>query len=223
MMALTCGEQCLRILLIVCNLLVFLFGCVCTGFASYSLAKIREYTDDPRAIATIATILTLVLITLLLGFLGCCGAWKLDTCLLKTYAVVISILLVIEVICGILVLVYHDKVRDYSAQYLRHLIDAVESSGSSEQEEAIIRNIQEKLKCCGASGPSDWKDKGKYCCPRGDIACQLTASFGQGCVEVIYNYIRNHAMVVGIVAIVLAIVEIGAVFSACCLAGKQSV
>ncbi|VDD79227.1 unnamed protein product [Mesocestoides corti] len=152
-MALTCGEQFLRILLVVCNLFVFLFGCVCTGFAAYTLAKVKEYTNNEEAVLVPAFILALVLLIMLIGFLGCCGAWKLNACCLKTYAVIITILIIIEVICGTLILVYHHK----------------------------------------------------------------------GCADAVYDYLRSNIIAAGVTAIVLSIIEIGAVFAACCLANKRAV
>ncbi|VDK38946.1 unnamed protein product [Taenia asiatica] len=213
-MALTCGEQCLRILLVVCNLFVFLFGCICTGFAAYTLAKVKEYTSDQGAIVIPAFILALVLLILLLGFLGCCGAWKLNSCCLKTYAIIITVLIIIEVICGILILIYHDKGKDLIAKFLKECISDAQIPGNIEMED-MMRNLQEKFECCGASGPNDWKDPSKYCSSHND-------PISKGCADAIYEYLRSHAIVVGVTAIVLSIVEIGAVFAACCLAGKRS-
>nr|ACJ02407.1 TSP6 [Echinococcus multilocularis] len=221
-MVLTCGEQCLRILLVVCNLFVFLFGCICTGFAAYTLAKVREYTSDQGALIVPAFILTLVLLILILGFLGCCGAWKLNSCCLKTYAIIITILIIIEVICGILILVYHDKQgKDFIAKFLRQCIREAEVPGNTDMED-MMRNLQEKFECCGADGPSDWRNPGNYCSRSDNPISQFSSSFKRGCADAIYEYLRSHAIVVGVTAIVLSIVEIGAVFAACCLAGKRS-
>ncbi|VDL18856.1 unnamed protein product [Hymenolepis diminuta] len=220
-MGLTCGEQCLRILLVVCNLLVFLFSCVCAGFVAYFLAKVKEVTDDNSAIVTIAIVLAVVIFTLVFSFFGCCGAWKLNTCMLQTFAIIISVLLVIEIIISILVLVYHNKVKDYVTRYVKQLISNVEVSGIPEAEE-VVRNLQEKLKCCGAAGPMDWRNPVRYCCPRDAIACQMTSIFQKGCVDTVYDYLKGHSVVAGVLVLVLAVVEIGAVVAACCLAKNRS-
>ncbi|VDM22407.1 unnamed protein product [Hydatigera taeniaeformis] len=220
-MALTCGEQCLRILLVVCNLFVFLFGCICTGFAAYTLAKVKEYTNDQWAIVIPAFILALVLLILLLGFLGCCGAWKLNSCCLKTYAAIITVLIIIEVICGILILVYHDKGKDFIVRFLKECIRDAEIPGNIEMED-MMRNLQEKFECCGAAGPMDWSNPTKYCDRHGGLISNVSSIFKRGCADAIYEYLRSHAIVVGVTAIVLSIIEIGAVFAACCLAGKRS-
>lgn len=219
-MELSCGEQCLRVLLVVCNLLVFIVSSVCAGFAAYILAKVKEVTDDNNAIVSITIILVVVLFTVVLSFFGCCGAWKLNTCMLKTFAVIISILLIIEIIVGILVLVYKEKVKDYASAYVKQLIYNVEVSGSVEAE-GILRNLQEKLKCCGATGESDWQDPKTFCCPRNNPNCQVIT--GKGCVNVIYDYLKGHSVVAGILVLVLAVVEIGAIVAACCLAKNRSV
>ncbi|EUB64171.1 integral membrane protein [Echinococcus granulosus] len=215
-MVLTCGEQCLRILLVVCNLFVFLFGCICTGFAAYTLAKVREYTSDQGALIVPAFILTLVLLILILGFLGCCGAWKLNSCCLKTYAIIITILIIIEVICGILILVYHDKGKDFIAKFLRQCIREAEVPGNTDMED-MMRNLQEKM---------DPQIGRTQAITAPDLTTPYPSSrhssSGQGCADAIYEYLRSHAIVVGVTAIVLSIVEIGAVFAACCLAGKRS-
>ncbi|VDO06434.1 unnamed protein product [Rodentolepis nana] len=194
-MELSCGEQCLRVLLVVCNLLVFIVSSVCAGFAAYILAKVKEVTDDNNAIVSITIILVVVLFTVVLSFFGCCGAWKLNTCMLKT-------------------------VKDYASAYVKQLIYNVEVSGSVEAE-GILRNLQEKLKCCGATGESDWQDPKTFCCPRNNPNCQVIT--GKGCVNVIYDYLKGHSVVAGILVLVLAVVEIGAIVAACCLAKNRSV
>lgn len=219
-MELTCGEQCLRVLLVVCNLLVFIFSSVCAGFAAYILAKVKEVTDNNNAIVSIAIVLAVVLFTLVLSFFGCCGAWKLSTCMLKTFAIIISILLIVEVIVGILVLVYKEKVKDYANAYVKQLIYNVEVSGSAEAE-GILRSLQKRLKCCGATAETDWRDPKTYCCPRDNPNCQPIS--GKGCVNVIYDYLKGHSVVAGILVLVLAVVEIGAIVAACCLAKNHSV
>lgn len=50
----------------------------------------------------------------------------------------------IEVILGIVVLVYHTKVKDYVAKHVKQLIRNVEDSGVPEAEEAV-RNLQEQV------------------------------------------------------------------------------
>nr|CDS28252.1 tetraspanin [Hymenolepis microstoma] len=194
-MELTCGEQCLRVLLVVCNLLVFIFSTVCAGFAAYILARVKEVTDDNNAIVSIAIVLAVVLFTLVLSFFGCCGAWKLNNCMLKT-------------------------VKDYADAYVKQLIYNVEVSGSVEAE-GILRSLQEKLECCGATSEADWKDPKIYCCPRDKPNCQVIS--GKGCVNVIYDYLKGHSVVAGILVLVLAVVEIGAIVAACCLAKNHSV
>uniref|UniRef100_A0A5K3EFM4 Tetraspanin n=1 Tax=Mesocestoides corti TaxID=53468 RepID=A0A5K3EFM4_MESCO len=131
------------------------------GFQPGDIFKAKEYELTGAAFGIPVFVLVLGIVVLLIGFLGCCGAWKLNKCFLRL------------------------------------------------------------LKCCGANGPSDWKNATKYCCPKGETNC-TTTYFTQGCVDVIYDLLKNNLVGVAITVIVLGIIEIGAIVAAVFLAKKAT-
>uniref|UniRef100_A0A0X3PFE2 CD63 antigen n=1 Tax=Schistocephalus solidus TaxID=70667 RepID=A0A0X3PFE2_SCHSO len=109
-MALSCGTKCIKFLLFLFNALVFIFGAILSGFGIYFVVEAKKEFSD-QAIAIPAFILTMGLLVFLIGFLGCCGACKENICMLKTFAAIIIVLLILQIIAGILVFVYRSKVR----------------------------------------------------------------------------------------------------------------
>ena len=66
-------------------------------------------SDDMVKAASI-TVIVVGSIVFLTGFLGCCGAFKESPCMLTTYAVILIILLIMEVVAGILAVVFRNQV-----------------------------------------------------------------------------------------------------------------
>ncbi|VDD79226.1 unnamed protein product [Mesocestoides corti] len=190
------------------------------GFQPGDIFKAKEYELTGAAFGIPVFVLVLGIVVLLIGFLGCCGAWKLNKCFLRLFAFLVGVLVIAEIVCGALLFVYKEKVKDYVKSYFASAISEVQDIGNPKVETAVTK-LQQELKCCGANGPSDWKNATKYCCPKGETNC-TTTYFTQGCVDVIYDLLKNNLVGVAITVIVLGIIEIGAIVAAVFLAKKAT-
>nr|VZH99990.1 unnamed protein product [Spirometra erinaceieuropaei] len=204
-MAVSGCANCLRVLTIIFNFVVFLCGILLVAFASYVLHQFNTvfYGLKAQEYGVVIGLLVLGLLIFFLGFLGCCGAWKESICMLTTFATIIGILLVVQVIVAIVGFVYKDEIPKIAKEYLDRALEEAKSQGGS----PIMQEIERTFHCCGVSGPLDYGAKLPESCGTSSV----------GCAQLAEDYIRGHSTTLFIVAIVVALLQLAAVIVACCL------
>ncbi|EUB60810.1 Leukocyte surface antigen CD53 [Echinococcus granulosus] len=218
-MALSCGGNFLRFLVFFFNAIVFIGGGVIAGFGIYLLVETNK-SGGTVSMVLPAFITAFGLLLFLIGFMGCFGACYNNPCMLKTFAAIVGILLIAEIICGIVLLAYrHDFVR-LVGEKLKEAIKGLGSGSLSGSDPTLkaLYELQMKLNCCGGTGPGDWSAIPPSCCGRKTGSC--THPFKTGCAEAMYNEIKDSALVFGIIIIVIGLIQVGAIICAACLAKK---
>ncbi|KAL5968734.1 Leukocyte surface antigen CD53 [Taenia solium] len=220
-MGLSCGGNFLKFLVFFFNAIVFIGGGVIAAFGIYLLVETKK-SGGTVSLVLPAFITAFGLLLFLIGFLGCFGACYNNTCMLKTFAAIVGILLVAEIICAIVLLVYrHDFVRLVGKE-MQEAIQELQSKRLSGSDPTLkaLEELQAKLKCCGGVGPSDWRVAPPSCCGKESGSC--TSPYQTGCAEAMYNEMKDSALAFGIVIIVIGLIQIGAIICAACLAKKVS-
>ena len=69
-----------------------------------------SYADSKFASASVFIIVVGVIV-FVIGFLGCCGAVKENYCMVTTFAVLLGIIFLLEIVAGALGFAYKKKVR----------------------------------------------------------------------------------------------------------------
>nr|CDS28997.2 tetraspanin [Hymenolepis microstoma] len=216
-MALSCSGKLLRILLIVFNLLIFVTGGIMTGFGIYLVVEANVFNMTGALMTMVVAFLVIGCLVLVTGFLGCCGAWKKSKCLLRLFTTILVLIIMAEIVSGVILIVYKDNFKPFIKDFFIRAIAEIGSNPNSIFEDTI-REMQTSFGCCGANGPSDWQDPGKYCCKPGE---KCNAATFPGCVEKISYELKGYSIGIGAGVVVLAIIEIGAIFAALILA-KQT-
>jgi CD63 antigen len=144
---------------------------------------------------------------LLTGFLGCCGAWMENTCLLSLFFTIILILFVAELACGIAVLVNKDGFKNTVFEGIKKEMKRYNSDLPPDQKHAIDQ-MQESLQCCGCDGPGDFF---------GTIPPASCKSYTEGCCNKIWNKLESQLGIVGGVAIGILVIELLAMIFSCIL------
>ncbi|CAG0879336.1 unnamed protein product [Darwinula stevensoni] len=125
-----------------------------------TFSKLGELTQlylDPAFIFIIVG-----LITFIIGFTGCVGALRENTCLLATYAVFLSILLLLEMTLGILGFMFKDWIKEQATGGFKSFIVHYRDDPDRQN---MIDWIQENwLQCCGIEGPNDWDNNIYFNC-----------------------------------------------------------
>lgn len=69
-----------------------------------------SYADNKFANAAVFIIIVGVVV-FVIGFLGCCGAVKENYCMVTTFAVLLAIIFILEIVAGALGFTYKKKVK----------------------------------------------------------------------------------------------------------------
>nr|VZI43349.1 unnamed protein product [Spirometra erinaceieuropaei] len=219
-MALSCGTKLIKYLLFIFNTVVFILGAIIIGFGIYFVVEANKDFNG-QGIGVPVFVLVLGLVVFLLGFLGCFGAWKEHACMLKTFAAIIIVLVILQIIACILVFVYTGKFVTLAADAIATQIKELDQLPAVERNQTleVIDHMQKQLECCGGHGPADWGTTyPPSCCGEESKTCKKP--YQQGCAKTIYEIIKVQSMTVGIIIAVMAIVQLGAIIAACCLAKK---
>lgn len=125
----------------------------------------------------------------LIAFFGCCGAICESECMVLTYAVLLFVLLVAQIIFVVLVLVKKDEIlKNYWIERQNHTF--------------FWDTIQQRLKCCGYNSSTEWDVKTpRSCCQKNAIECiALVNAYSDGCVQSIQKLFKPALLTCGTVA-----------------------
>lgn len=185
--------------------------------------------------ATPGSVLPVVIIAVgaflfLVAIVGCCGACKENYCLMITFVVFLSLIVLVEVAAAIAGYVFRDKVMSEFNKDFRQ-----QMKNYPKQNHTILDDMQKNFKCCGAANYTDWETiplepKGRVpdsCCVNVTQGCGINFNvkdiYTKGCVEKIGAWLRSNVLVVAAAALGIAFVEVlGIVFAWCLVKSIQS-
>lgn len=166
---------------------------------------------------------------LIVSTFGCCGAWKESYCMVTTFAILITVLIIVEIAAAIAAYVFRKQVHDLVNDGLRDMIRKYNNKGTPEFKKGMD-NLQIDLKCCGANSSSDWvnfaKDKVSVpdsCCKNVTKNCGLKNMhnkeivYQKGCRIAFEKLLMNNILWVAVAALVIAFLQILGIVFACLL------
>ncbi|XP_008581357.1 PREDICTED: CD63 antigen [Galeopterus variegatus] len=226
-MAVERGMKCVKFLLYV-FLLAF---CACAvGLIAVGVRFHLVLNQTITQGATPGSLLSVVIIAVgaflfLVALVGCCGACKENYCLMITFAIFLSLILLVEVVVAIAGYVFRDKLRSEFDKDFRQQMQ----NYSNNQTALLLDWMQEHFNCCGAANYTDWENipsmaKNQVpdsCCINVTAGCGTNfnkeAIHKEGCVEKIGDELRKNVLVVAAAALGIAFVEVLGIVFACCL------
>lgn len=225
---------CNKFALFVLNFLVFIVGAAVVAVASLVIHKGNEFGALIEGGVLTLPIFVLLggLAILLLGFLGCCGAMKENSCMLKTYALIVMVLVIAQIVLGILIFVYQGEAEDIVTDSMKH---AMNKYGTGDEAfDASIDAASHDIKCCGVDNFNDWKNVtydgvSDGCCVEMTKGCgkeyfsksPKPEIYETGCYTKAKEQIEPYGIWMGILAIGLAIIQLICVSCACGIANKS--
>ncbi|KAM9672605.1 CD63 antigen [Trichechus inunguis] len=226
-MAVEGGMKCVKFLLYV-FLLAF---CACAvGLIAVGVGAQLVLSQTVNQGATPGALLPVVIIAVgaflfLVALVGCCGACKENYCLMITFAVFLSLIMLVEVATAIAGYVFRDKVI---SEFKKDFQKQMQTYPKDNQTALLLDGMQRDFKCCGADNYTDWenilvpKDRvPDSCCINVTQSCGLhfnvTNINTKGCVEKIGGWLRSSVLVVAAAALGIAFVEVLGIIFACCL------
>lgn len=152
-----------------------------------------KFSDAAVFIIIIGSIVTVI------GFVGCCGAWKENHCLLTTFVILLSVIFILEIVAGALGFAYREKVAKAADNLLERGVKnyGKNKTESEEGTKEFMDWAQKSFKCCGKSGASDYKVPPKSC---GDAKV--------GCSEGLKTWLKHKLYIIGALCIGIAFIQI---------------
>ncbi|CAF0958884.1 unnamed protein product [Rotaria sordida] len=229
MMRLSCGVQISRIVLLVLNILFILFGFALLGFGIY--LKVSKKFDvalsdhisaqiiGGDAIEVVGIILIITgIFTVILSVFGCLGALFKNRLFLYLYAIILSILMILELAAFITTMSSRVRVRN---SYESGLWKVFSNAYDSHQQDLIksVEDLELEFKCCGVTDDSDYK-KVNYTVPASCHEDQLFSKpiFEKGCADAIIDWIWDELPIIGGIVGTIILIEIFGVISSVALA-----
>jgi len=176
-------------------------------------------------------------IIFIIAFLGCYGSWKESHCMMITYSVLLALLLVLELAAAFSAFALKDDVERIFKDGLVNSQKQYRVNATEDRVKEITQGwdvMQHEWKCCGTVNYTDWKTNvnmthvPESCCIQDHVGCAngINASTPWGVAnQTIYtDGCWDHALkeitleTIGITGIVLAVVELLGIISACLMA-----
>ncbi|XP_050770134.1 CD63 antigen [Gymnogyps californianus] len=228
-MAVEGGMKCVKFLVFVFNFIFWVCGVALIAIGIYAQVALNKAlaVSSASASSTPIAILVLGIIIFFISFFGCCGAWKESYCMVTTFAVLLSIIFLVEIAAAIAGYVFKDKVRSVLED---GLWDAMRKYGEDEPLTEAVDELQMDFACCGANNYTDWATIERFrvndtvprsCCRINTTSCNVHPSpatiYEKGCLQSIEAWMKKNILVVAAVALGIAFFEILGIIFACCL------
>uniref|UniRef100_U3FXA5 Tetraspanin n=1 Tax=Micrurus fulvius TaxID=8637 RepID=U3FXA5_MICFL len=228
------GMKCIKYLVFFFNFIFWLCGIALIALGILVQIKIKNtlvITNPASASAAPIVILSVGVIVFFISFFGCCGAAKENYCMVTTFAVLLTLIFLVEIAAAIAGYIFKDKVRTMIKNEIQEEMN--EYSNSSDVKKTLD-GVQKEFSCCGITDYTDWfnvtkPDPGKVpasCCKNAtDCTKNPTPNntYEEGCVKKLELWLRKHIVIVAAVALGIAFFEIlGIIFSCCLMKGIRS-
>eukprot|EP00914_Ancora_sagittata_P023207 GHVO01045956.1.p1 GENE.GHVO01045956.1~~GHVO01045956.1.p1 ORF type:complete len:267 (+),score=25.10 GHVO01045956.1:84-884(+) len=255
MAGLSCGAKMLKFIVFFLNFIFWVVGGALLGIGIWlavddNIGFLEDLIednpmDDPLWSAAVYTIIAVGAFVFLLGFLGCCGACTQNSCMLCVYQILVSIVLLAELVCVILMLVFW---TDLDEGFENSMYESVIEKYGQDNEDTATRaqdEMHRDMKCCGAKSPADFQLSNWYnktddpirykvpisCCKGVEdeddseyATCNTEAESGgntvlynRGCTKEVKDWIDDNAIIfIAVVCSFIGLQILGLIF-ACCL------
>ncbi|XP_022083699.1 tetraspanin-4-like [Acanthaster planci] len=222
--------NCVKYLLFAFNLLFFLSGGTVLAGGAYLFTREGPFaTLLPSFPFLNAATLTMVVggIMMLVSFLGCCGSIRENSCMVFTYFVLMTGILIAEMIAGGLGISNRNKVAAFVEQDMTQRGLPLYGTVGQQGLTTAWDRMQNFLLCCGVSNATDWQlfhprlygpgETPDSCCVSHLVGCgrnPLVEKWDRGCKDALIEELQRHIGAIGGIGIGVGVFQIlGVVFA----------
>ncbi|KAJ7391636.1 Tetraspanin-5 [Desmophyllum pertusum] len=228
---------CVKYLLFFFNVFFWVIGSLTVAIGLYARFEKTEYQDFFNDIMMDPAFALIIVggIMFIIGFTGCIGALRENVCLLKFFSVILAIIFFLYLALGVFVFVFQDKVQGIVADKLDTTIDKYRDNVDLQ---SFIDGVQQNFKCCGGTDYNDWQRNIYFnCSSPGAEACGVPFSccredtlntqcgynirkplhtetdrnvviYTRGCIDAVKEWFKENMIVLGGIAVGLALMQI---------------
>ncbi|CAG03950.1 unnamed protein product [Tetraodon nigroviridis] len=181
---------------------------------------------DASASGVPIVIIAVGVVIFFVAFFGCCGAWKENYCMITTFAILLTLVIIVEIAAAIAGYIFRNSLTDMISNY---------KNGTADFRKTLDK-MQEDLKCCGVNSSADWrsfaldgnsvpdsccinvtKDCGKNKMTDGSVV------YLKGCHDAVVEFLKKNIQWVIVAALVIAFLQLlGLVFACLLMRGIRS-
>lgn len=218
-------------LLIMVNTIVLSLGLAVVALSSYVIGTTMEYNKlimEGIMMLPVWTLIGGVALTILSLF-GCVGVLKKSSPLLRLYGCLVLMFFAMELVCGILLLVYRDNAGKWVEDRMFRMFRKYGGEDLSLTDS--IDAAQHKMKCCGVNTYGDWfpilngQDVTPGCCTglgADAETCYKNINvldhveidlriFQRGCFQAMQEDLEKETLALGIMCIILVVVQLACI------------
>ncbi|XP_027452079.1 tetraspanin-15 isoform X3 [Zalophus californianus] len=160
----------LKFSLVIYSTVFWLIGALVLSVGIYAEVERQKYKTLESAFLAPAIILILLgVIMFIVSFIGVLASLRDNLCLLQAFMYILGICLIIELIGGVVALIFRNQTIDFLNDNIRR---GIENYYDDLDFKNIMDFVQKEFKCCGGEDYRDWS-KNQYhdCSAPGPLAC----------------------------------------------------
>ncbi|XP_002739399.2 tetraspanin-17-like [Saccoglossus kowalevskii] len=144
------------------NLVFWIVGTALLAFGTWGLVTKGTSVDEIIGgfIDPMWFIVIIGAFIFIISMAGCIGALRENTCLLKFFAIILSIIMLAETAVVVLAFVYKEQGNIIGGWIDRAIVDYRDDPDT----QFLLDQMQIDLKCCGSTHPNDWDNNPYFNC-----------------------------------------------------------
>ncbi|XP_015280177.1 PREDICTED: CD63 antigen [Gekko japonicus] len=222
------GMKCVRFLVFFFNFIFWLCGIALIALGVWVQIKLNDSIHMTNVSTSGVPIVILIVgvIVFFIAFFGCCGAWKENYCMVTTFAILLTLIFLVEIAAAIAGYIFKNQIRKGIDDEIRKDMHGYSRNGTFKHD---LDTLQTDFSCCGAANYTDWftdpavvnHTVPSSCCKPNATDCTKNPTpdkvFQEGCVSKIERWLKKHILIVAGVALGIAFFELLGIIFACCL------
>ncbi|XP_038677634.1 tetraspanin-15 isoform X1 [Scyliorhinus canicula] len=168
---------CLKFTLITYSTFFWLIGGFILCIGIYAEVERQKYKTLQGAFLAPAIILILLgILMFVVSFIGVLASLRDNLCLLKVFLYTLAIVLILELLGGVVALIFRNQTLDFINKNIRK---GIKNYYDDLDFKNIMDFVQEEFKCCGAEDFTDWSTNMYHNCKgraTGPLACGVPYS-----------------------------------------------
>lgn len=219
------GMKCIKFMLLVSNFMFMMIGFVLISIGSSIKAIYGDFDMfiENHVFSPAILLVVIGIIIFFVSLFGCAGAVKQSTCLVNMYALLLTMLLVMQLSAAIAAYTSRNFIPEMVNQNMYAVMQEYEEGSGTPATEGMDF-LQYRLGCCGINTYVDWERYNvsihpyyntswvvpQSCCV--DVECNYI--FDQGCYPALSYVISQCAALLGTGALCVAFVQfLGVIFA----------